>query len=298
MSSTITKAYLELTFAMVIVGSSIVAGKIVISSFPVFLASGLRFALASALLVPFLYYREKGFPPLARQDLCILFLQSFAGAFLFNVFLLYGLRFTTATESGIITATTPAVIGVLSHLLLGERLAGNKYAGIILAGLGILAVSRGSMFPLPGGDTNPLLGNALVFGAVIGEALFTVLGKAESQKVSPLAMSAIMSLIAFALFLPFSLYEAIHFDFSRVPLQGWMLIAYYAVVVTAVSFPLWYGGVAKVPASTSGVFTGVLPVSAALFSYAVLIEPFRWPHLAGILCVLAGIAFIARERET
>ncbi|MCC6345913.1 MAG: DMT family transporter, partial [Nitrospirales bacterium] len=183
MSSRTLRAYLELTLAMVIVGSSIVAGKIVIGSFPVFLASGLRFALASALLVPLLYLREKGFPRPARQDLCILFLQSFAGAFLFNVFLLYGLRFTSATESGIITATTPAVIGILSWFFLKERPAWDKCAGIVLSGLGILAVSMGSTLSSSGSGPNPLLGNTLVFGAVVGEALFTVLGKAELQKV-------------------------------------------------------------------------------------------------------------------
>lgn len=282
---------------MIIAGSSVVAGKIVTGSFPVFLASGLRFALASALLVPLLYWREGGLPRLDRQDLCILFLQSFAGAFLFNVFLLYGLRFTTAAESGIITATTPAVIGILSSLFLKERVAWNRCAGIVLSGLGILAVGVGSTLSSPGNGPNPLLGDILVFGAVIGEALFTVLGKAESQKVSPLALSALMSLIAFVLSLPLSLYEAATFDFSRVPLRGWLLIVYYGVVVTAVSFPLWYGGVAKVPASTSGVFTGVLPVSAVILSYAVLHEPFLWSHFAGVLCVLVGIAFIAREGE-
>ena len=37
------RAYVELTLAMSIVGSSVVVGKLIVASFPVFLASALRF---------------------------------------------------------------------------------------------------------------------------------------------------------------------------------------------------------------------------------------------------------------
>ena len=42
--------YLQITGAMIIVGSNIVAGKLISQGFPLFLASSLRFALASALI--------------------------------------------------------------------------------------------------------------------------------------------------------------------------------------------------------------------------------------------------------
>ena len=59
---------------------------------------------------------------------------------------------------------------------------------------------------------------------------------------------------------------------------------------------LWFGGLSKVTASTAGVFTGVLPVSAVLLSYLVLGEPFSWAHPVGIACVLGAILLIARQR--
>ncbi|WP_445491630.1 EamA family transporter [Niallia sp. 03133] len=40
--------------------------------------------------------------------------------------------------------------------------------------------------------------------------------------------------------------------------------------VTVLGFVLWYYGVSKVPVSTSAVFTGVIAVSALLFSYIFL----------------------------
>lgn len=89
MSRTQLRAYVELSSAMVFVGSFVVASKVITTSFPVFLAAMLRFAIASAILLPMLLKAEHGFPSLAKKDLGILFLQAFAGNFLFSLFLLF-----------------------------------------------------------------------------------------------------------------------------------------------------------------------------------------------------------------
>ncbi len=60
-------SYVELSVAMVIVGSTVVVGKLVTLSFPVFLASALRFALSSIILLPELLKAGNGFPRLSRK---------------------------------------------------------------------------------------------------------------------------------------------------------------------------------------------------------------------------------------
>lgn len=138
-------AYLQLTLAMIIVGSSVVVGKLIVVSVPVFLASGLRFGIASIVLVPLLIKLE-GIPSLCRKDLFILFLQALTGVFGFSICLLYGLKFTGAAESGIITSTTPAVIGLISFIFLKEKLGRNNILGIVLAVLGIIVPFRNYSF--------------------------------------------------------------------------------------------------------------------------------------------------------
>ena len=128
-------AYIQLTLAMMIVGSSIVVGKLVIVSFPVFLAAGLRFTVGSMVLLPLLLWQEGAHFPVSKRDWFISFLQALTGAFLFTIFLFFGLKFTNAVEAGIIiiTSTTPAVVGLLSFLFLREKLSLNKNIGIALA---------------------------------------------------------------------------------------------------------------------------------------------------------------------
>lgn len=112
---------LKIILAMIIVGSSVVVGKLIVQSFPVFLASELRFLVASIIFVPLLIKFE-GFPSISKGDLLILFLQALSGVFLFNIFMLYGLTITTAIEGGIITSTIPAVTGGLAFLSIKEKL--------------------------------------------------------------------------------------------------------------------------------------------------------------------------------
>jgi drug/metabolite transporter (DMT)-like permease len=289
-------AYASLAAAQAMVGSSIVVGKVVAASFPVMLASGLTSAIALPILLGLLYRREGGLPRIGGRDLIVLFFQALIGSFLFRILLLAGLALTTAAESGIITSTTPAAIGLISFLFLGDRPTRNRVAGIALAVLGILAMNvLGTSLDAERGP-NPLLGNLMIVGVVICEALFTIFGKMVSGRVSPLAIAVVVSLSSLLMFLPFMAHEAAGFDFSSVPAHGWLALVYFGIGLNVVAFVLWFHGVARVPASTAGVFTGLLPVSAVALSYVVLREPFEWTHLIGGLCVLAAIVLISLDR--
>lgn len=285
-------AYLQLTAAMAIVGSAVVVGKLIVDGLPVMLAAGLTSAIAGAVLVPLLLIRERGIPAVRRRDLGIILVQAFTGSFLWRIVLFYGLTLTTAAESGIITSTTPAAVGLLSFLLLGERLTRTRWIGIALAVLGILAINVGAAGAERG--PNPVLGNLLIFASVLGEASFTICGKAVTDRVKPLTISALVTVFTLLMFLPFSAYQAATFDFSGVPIWSWASLVYFGLILNVVAFNLWFRGIAQVPASTAAVFTGVLPVSALLLSYLVLREPFAWSHPVGMVCVLLAIVLIAR----
>jgi len=276
---------------MAIVGSSIVVGKVAVARLPVFLLSGLRFAVAAAILGVLVLLVERPLPRLARRDVAVLALQSFAGIFAFNVLLLEGLRFTSAAEGGIVTSTTPAVAAALAVVALGERWSRPRTLGVALAVAGILALNTagglGARGPWP-------LGNLLVFGAVVGEAVFVVCSRVASQRLPPLVVATAISALGFAMFLPAALLEMRAFPLSRLALADWALVGYYGVVVTVVAFLLWARGVARVPASAASVFTGVLPVSALALSHLALGETITPPHVGAAALVILGIVVLAR----
>lgn len=289
------RPYIELALGMILAGSSVVVGKLILSSFPVFLASGLRFAVSSIVLIPLLLLKEKGsLLKISRKDWFVLALQSFFGVFLFSIFLLYGLKQTSGVESGIILSTIPAIIGLISFIFLKEPLTSKKGLGILFSVLGIMSIN---LIGVNSDGMNHLAGNLLVFGAVAAEALFTILSKTLSKTVTPLMITTTVSFFGLMMFLPFSIYEAAKIDFFQIVFTDWLLILYYGIFVTVISFLFWFQGVSKVKGSTAGVFSGILPVSAVLLSYIILNEPFSWIHLLGITFVLAGILLIIKDGE-
>lgn len=287
------KAYCCLSAAMVIVGSSVVVGRIAALRLPVFLALGLRFAVACLLVLPLLRRREGGLPRLSVRHWAVLFGQTFCGVFLFNVLLLHGLRLTGAATAGIMTSTTPAWMGILALAFLGERPGGRAWLGILLSVAGTLAVTFQGAAPDATQEAQPLLGGLLALGAVLGEACFLLLRKALPASLSALGAAAAVSLLGLAQFLIPALWQAAAFDWSSLAFRDLVLLLYYGAVVTVLAYVLWFAGVVRVPAGTAGVFTGIMPVSALVLSWAVLDEPLGWRHAAGCAAVLGGIALLS-----
>lgn len=223
----------------------------------------------------------------SKEEGKVLFWQSFFGVFLFSICMLYGVQWTTATSAGIITSTVPACIALFSFWLLKEKLLVNNVVAILLSvcGIGLITFTGGQAEQ----SLVSMLGNLLVFLAVISEALFTIFAKRLSGKITPFQMTAAINVISFMLFLPFAVTELLTFEWGSVPATIWLLIVYYAVTASVLSFYLWYRGVAKVEASRAGLFTGMMPISAALVAVLFLGEAFTWMHAIGMSLVLGAI---------
>lgn len=287
-------AYINLTLAMVIVGSSVVAGKIMVSELPVFLSSALRFMLALAILLPLIKWREGGLPKISRRSWIMLGAQSLCGSFLFTIFLLYGLQYTAPSSAGIITSTTPACMGIIAWLFLKDRPSLKTGIGIGLSVAGLIVINFVQSDGVRLGS-NPFLGNLLVLGAVVFESIFLLIRKTVPEPLSPLAVSTIISLFGLLWFLPVGAYEMHAYDLSSVSMTGWLTVLYYGAAVTVLAYLFWFAGITKVPASTAGVFTAVMPVSALILSALVLEEPISLSQITGCGCVLSGIILISKS---
>jgi drug/metabolite transporter (DMT)-like permease len=288
---TALSSYLALASAMLIVGTSVVASKVVTETMPIYTASAVRFLLAAAILLVAVR-RAGGIPHLPVRLHLVVATQALAGLVAFNVLLLLGLERTTAVASGIITSSTPAAIALMS-VALGDRLKTAGWVGVTLAMLGIVIVN------LFGTDdsasaSQPLLGAVLVILAVAGEALYTVLGKVAAPSLRPVPMATLVTLYGFVLFLPFAAMDVREFQPADIPARGWLAILYLAIVVTVVAFALWFQGLQHVPASTAGAFTGMIPVGTILATAIFLDEPVTWLHITGVGIVMLGIVLVTR----
>jgi drug/metabolite transporter (DMT)-like permease len=177
-------------------------------------------------------------------------------------------------------------VALLSWVLYRERIDPRMAVAIACAVLGI-----GSLALLRGGPAapGPWWGYALLVGAVVCEASYVVIGKQLTAAVSPRRISALINAWGLLLVTPFGLWQARHFDFGSVGLEHWALLLYYALAASVWSVWLWMRGLRHVPAPRAGVFSVLLPITAAMVGVLGLGEPFGLRHTLAFALALAGL---------
>lgn len=289
-------AYACLALSMSLVGSYVALSKPLAAAFPVLLLAWLRFGIA-ALAMPHWLCRPADEPPMTRRTRGLVFLESFLGNFLFSICMLFGVSLTSAVSAGVIMASIPAVVAIASWLFLRERITPRVGAAIVCAagGISLLALAPGAGAhgdaSATAANASPLawLGNLLVFGAVICEAAYAVIGKSLTGKLGPRRICALINLWGFALSTPFGIWLALRFDFGSVHAGHWALLVAYAMAASIWTVWLWMTGLRSVPAAQAGVFTVMLPVSAALVGVLVLGESLGMLQLAAFGLALLGV---------
>lgn len=292
-------AYGCLALSMSLVGSYVALSKPLAATFPVLLLAWLRFGIGGVAMLHWLS-KPASEPPLTPRTRKLLFLESFLGNFLFTICMIYGVSLTSAVSAGVIMAAIPAVVALLSWLFLREQIGPRIWAAAAIGalGIGLLALSQGGG---NGGHGAPAsaatdgakglvwLGHLLLLGAVLCEAAYSVIGKHLTQSMGPKRITSLINLWGFVLSTPMGLYLAWGFDFSAVSAGIWTLLVFYALAACMWTVWLWMTGLKQVPAAQGGIFTVMLPVSAALVGVLVLGESMSGLQLLALAVALAGV---------
>jgi drug/metabolite transporter (DMT)-like permease len=284
-------AYLLLGMSMSLVGIYVALTKPLVLVFPVFLLGWIRFGIAGLAMWPWLK-KPADEAPMTRNTRQLVFLESFLGNFLFSICMLYGVSMTSAVSAGIIMAAIPAVVALLSWGFLRERIGLRVWGAIACSAFGIALFSLSKSEQPPGSHSalnhhQAWLGNLLVFGAVICEAAYAVIGKKLIGTLSPKRISALINLWGFVLMTPLGFYLALSFEFRAVEPAIWLLMVFYALAASVGTVWLWMTGLKTIPAAKAGVFTVMLPISAALVGVLFMGE-----RLSALQLLAFGIALL------
>ena len=288
-------AYACLAASMSLVGSYVALSKPLVAALPVFLLAWLRFGIGGAAMLHWLK-KPVGELPMTRQTKRLLFLESFLGNFLFSICMLFGVSMTSAVAAGVVMATIPAAVAVMSWAFLGERISLRTWAAVVCAVLGVTLVSLSKqelLTPVSKAleadfyQENALVGTFLLLAAVLCEAAYAVIGKKLVGTLSPKRITALINLWGLALVTPLGLWAAWRFNFSSVQTSSWLLLVFYSLAASVWTVWLWMTGLKTIPAGQAGVFTVFLPVSAAAVGVVFLGE-----SLSGMQAVAFGVALL------
>ena len=283
--------YLTLAAVTMVWGGTFVAGRFLAGSLSPMFAASLRFLLASAALLGFVWLTRV---PLARPTLrqwLQLTLLGFFGIFFYNLCFFYGLHYINASRASLIVALNPAVIGLASWLLFKERLGRLKVAGIAvcIAGAGIVIVSRNPQ--LLAATADAWIGDLLILGCVAGWGVYSLFSRELNQTLGPVQTVTYSILIGTVMLWTLAAFRGELSWTALVDLgtAQWLSLIYLGVLGSALAYIGYYDGIRKIGATRSGVFIALNPLTAVILGALLLGEQLTPAMYLGGALILTGI---------
>ena len=197
--------------------------------------------------------------------------------------LFIALDLTSVSRVSVIFYTMPVWLALLAHVLLpGERLTPVKFAGLILAFLGV----AWALFARGDGAESSVVGDVLALIAALCWAAIALLARGTALKTASPQVQLLWQVTVSAVLL---LLAAPFFgDLLRDPgpLHAWGLL-FQIVAIATFGFLLWFWLLSVYPASSVASFGFLTPIFGVGFGWALLGEEVG-PSLLGALALVAA----------
>lgn len=273
-------------FACILVGASFTANS-VLGDYPYAGGQALRYGLAALLLVLLLARDERSRPvavlrTVTRRQWGRLALLAAIGMVGFNLAVLGAERSAEPAVPGVFVGCAPIFVAVLAPLMDRRRPTRTVLCAAALVAAGAFVVQ--------GWGRTDLAGILCSVGALAGEVGFAVIAVPVLRPLGPKLLSATVCGLAAAesacLGLVLDGGEAL-----RTPTEAEAIaLLWQAAVVTVIGFVCWYMGMQRIGAERATLFSGLIPVSAALTAPLVDAGSYGVAQVGGSLLVGLGVA--------
>ncbi|MCW8944645.1 MAG: DMT family transporter [Sedimenticola sp.] len=269
-------------------GGNAVVGKFALNYMSGMELSFWRWVLAFICLFPFAWRACRRDFSYYRKHIGLLCLLAILSVSIYNSFQYLALQWTSAINVGVVSATMPLDVFLLTWLFGQERANGLQKLGMLLALIGVgVVISKGDLDLLLGLQLNP--GDLLMLTAVFGFALYSVLVKklpAELDKLGLLLLLIFMGTIGI---LPFYLWDISDRETMSFNQDTLLILGYVAIFPAILSYYFWNKAVLIGGANQAGLYCNLISVFASLLAVIFLGESFRPYHVIGMVTIFFGI---------
>jgi len=280
--------------AQVMVGVCIVSSKALLVSLSPVVILTIRFIIAFLVLltVHLIVSKEKfrGLKMLTRKDWIFIIAEAICAGTLFNILLLIGLKYTSASVAGMITSALPAIVAIASLIFLKERLTLTTLLCITLAVIGLVVIN---FHGLQADNSMHAFAGIIILIAILPEAAYYVLSKMHKNKLPVFLISALMNGINIPLFLLVALFG--HYTFPSAISTTQLSLLAVAGLGSAFFYVFWFLGYDKVHGTAAGLSTAFMPIATLTIAWIFLSETISWLQFIGMVLVILSIVINARR---
>jgi drug/metabolite transporter (DMT)-like permease len=271
--------------AMLIWGMSFIWSTVLLKYYEPVTIIFVRLLISTLFLFGILWFSGR-MERLERKDYKLVCLSALFNPFLYFLGENFGLKYSTPTISAVIIATIPVFSPVIGFLGFREKLTYINLAGILISFGGVLL-----MLVTPGlPSETDYRGILFLSGAVIAALLYSVTLRKLTLRYNAITLIAHQNLIGIFLFLPFFLVYEAH-STLRIPVNPEIVISMLllAILASSVSFVFYAHTVKLLGISKTNIFSNLIPVFTAIFSFFLLKECFTFQKIAGMILVIGGV---------
>lgn len=280
------RIYSAIVFSMICWSFSFIWTQIALESFPPVTLITLRLSLASLLLYGFSKITGK-FRKLDAGDWKYFLPLAFFEPFLYYIGETYGLTMVKPTLASVIITTIPVFAPFFAFIFLKERFTLINMIGILVSIAGVyLIVSRSH-----GNENTSIYGIALMFLAVISAIIYGLILRKIPEKYSATNIILYQSVFGLIFFIPTSLMVDLrHFSEYTITLKSVEALLMLTVFASVIAFVLFADVVRKIGITKSQVFTNLIPVFTAIFSWILFKEMMNFLQWFGVFVVILGVS--------
>lgn len=205
-----------------------------------------------------------------------------------------GLRYTTASHMAIFLYTAPIFAALGLHWKLPvERLKPAQWIGIGIAFAGIVTSFTGRTPEMMSSHaTNPLLGDLLGVAAGMAWGATTVVVRCSCLANTSATRTLLYQLLGAFVLLMLAALILDQTEFRLTPV-AWSSLIFQVLLVSFISFLVWFWLLRHYLASGLGVLSFMTPLFGIAFGVWLLDEPLEPNFIAGALLVLIGILLVS-----
>ena len=241
-----------------------------------------------------------------REHLKLFAVAALFEPFLYFIFEGYGLIYTSPIISSAIIAMIPLVTPIAAAIFLKERLSAMNIVGLIVSFTGVIVMLLNKDMEF---SASPL-GIMFLFLTVLVAVGYSIALIKLTHLYKPMTVTWMQNIIGMIYFIPlvFIMEKFMPSDFGNVRAYIVPLVC-LGIFCSAIAYALWAYAYSKLGASKANVYTNLIPVFTAIFSYIILIfnrdnmdisdieaYELNMQKIAGIALVVGGL-FLSQKKS-
>lgn len=203
-------------------------------------------------------------------------------------------EFVSPGLATVIANTQPLLAAALAVTLLGERLPGSGWAGLLLGFAGILVIALPQL--LDGGNDGTGIGFAYIVLAAVGVTISNVAIKSIASEVDGIFAMGIQLLIGSV---PLGIAAYFVEDPSAVQWTATFTLSLLGLALfgSALVYWLWFSALETVPLNLAVAFSFLVPIFGLAIGAMFFGERLSGVQYVGILLAIGGIVMVNRKRR-